>query len=318
MRNKKVTVTGANVLFFIFVIVFIAFQIILAFIDAILGGTLIKNNMYGMLIVNEYVLILLPVIIFAFVKKLDFKHVFRLNRFGILPALMIIGMSLPAYFAAGMLNTLVVYLLQFIGNVPAQSIPVPQSISELVLGLVVVAFSPALCEEMLNRGIMLKAYENRGSLNAVVITAIFFGIFHFDITNLLGPIFLGLLIGYYAIRTNSIFAAMLAHFMNNAIAEVLSYLFREDNATYDIVRISAQELGGTIIYGIAGLILLFVLLKVFNRITAGSARLKPAISSVKGDLVSIVSHWPVIIILVMYVLMAALYVFSITVMGVIS
>lgn len=313
MRNKKVTVTGANTLFFIFVVIFLTFQLFLGFINGILGGRLIENNVYGMLLLNEYVFILLPVLIYAIVKKLDFKAVFRFNRVGILPALLIVLASVPAYFVASMLNSFVVYLLQFLGEIPANTIPVPKSLSELLLGLLIVAFSPAVCEEMLNRGILLKAYESRGSVKAVVITAIFFGIFHFDVTNLLGPIFLGLLIGYYTIRTNSIFAAMLAHFLNNAIAEVLSFLFQNGMPEPEKITITLEELGGSALYGVAGLLFLSALLYLFRRVTEQSAVLKPSIASVRKDIISIISHWPVIVVLVLYILLAVLYLLYITV-----
>ena len=313
MRNRKVTVTGANILFFIFAISFLSYNLILGFVDAIAGGRIIKNNMYLMLFINEYIFILLPVIIYAVVKRLDFREVFRFRRLKIAPAALIILASLPAYFTAAMLNTFVVYVLQFVGDVPAQTIPVPQSIRELLLGLLLIAFSPALCEEMLNRGIMLKGYENRGSAKAVVITAIFFGLFHFDITNLFGPIFLGLLIGYYTIRTNSIFAAMLAHFMNNAIAEVFSYIFRNEIVEEYTVKILPGELGSSVFYGIAGLIILSFLLKLFKRVTDKSAVIKPPIANIRGDIVSILSHWPVIITLTLYILIAVMYILSIVV-----
>ena len=299
--------TGANLLFFIFVIIFLFSQLVLGLLNGILGGGLIENNMYGMLFLNEYIFILLPVLIFSLVKRLDFKAVFRFNRMGVLPAGLIILSAFPAYFVASMLNAFVVYLLQFIGDVPANTIPVPQSTGELFLGLLMVAFTPAVCEEMLNRGILLKAYETRGSMKAVVITAIFFGIFHLDITNLLGPIFLGLLIGYYAVRTHSIFAAMLAHFMNNAIAEVLSFFFQNGTPEPTKITISLEELGGSLLYGVGGLIFLAVLLRVFKRVTEERAVIKPPIASVGKDIVSIVSHWPVLAVLVLYILMAVLY-----------
>lgn len=310
MRSKRVTVTGANILFFIFVVIFLSFQLVLGFINGLLGGELVKNYVYGMLFINEYIFILLPVLIFAIIKKLDFKAVFRFNRLGILPAILIILSSFPAYFVASMLNSFVVYVLQFIGDIPANTIPVPKSVGEFLLGLLIVAVSPAVCEEMLNRGIMLKAYENRGSIKAVVITAIFFGIFHFDITNLLGPVFLGLLISYYAIRTNSIFAAMLAHFMNNAIAEVLGYLFQSGAPEPEKITISLEELGGSVLYGIAGLMFLSALLYFFKRITERTAVLRVPISGVRKDLVSIVSHWPVAVVLILYVLIAAMYILT--------
>jgi uncharacterized protein len=306
----KITVTGANLLFFIFTALFFAFQVVLAVLSIIYGGNLINNNIYGILIVNEYVLILIPVLIFAFVKKLNFKEVFRFNNPGLMPSILITVLSLPAYCVALMFNSLAAYLIQLIGNILPQPIPSTTNLKELAVGILVVAVSPAICEEMLHRGIMLKAYENRGTVKAVVITALLFGIFHFDITNLIGPVFLGLLIGYYVVRTNSIFAGMLAHFLNNSIAEVIQYIWKNRPETGNL-QISLNELGFVVLLGIGSLMLILSVTRLFNRVTKGKCRIRPSISSPGKDISSILSHWPVIVVLVMYFLILVLYLLSI-------
>ncbi|HHV98187.1 MAG TPA: CPBP family intramembrane metalloprotease [Clostridiaceae bacterium] len=317
--HKKSTVTGANKLFLLFTVFYLVFQIIIAFMAAVLSyiygadyyQRFFHENIYNILLTNQYIIILLPVIIYMLVNKLSFKEVFRLNKLDALPALLIILISVPALFTAAMLNTIVVYLLQFIGHIPAQPIPVPGNIKELITGLFVIAVSPAICEELLHRGIMLSAYENRGSIKAVVITSIIFGLFHFDITNLLGATFLGLLIGYYVIRTNSIYAGMLAHFMNNAINELMLYFWKNESSGSEIIVIPESELFASIVYGIGGLILVSVLIAVFCKATQGKAKYKPPVSNVKGDLVSILSHWPIISVLVLYIIITMFFISSI-------
>lgn len=309
--KKKVSVTGANLLFFVFVMLFLIFQIILTLLTAIKGPDFVDQNIYEVLLVNQYVLILIPVIVFMLLQGHSFKEVFRLNNPGFLPSCLIIACSVPAYFVASFINTLVAYLLQFVGNLPTQPIPVPQNPMELLTGILVVAVSPAICEELLHRGILLKAYENRGTVKAIFITSILFGFFHFDITNFFGPIFLGILIGYYVIRTNSIFAGMLAHFANNAIAELLQYLVRNEIPTGNTISIKLQELGVIAIYGIIGLVLLAVLLLILKKVTDGKPIIVPSISTIKDDFVSIASHWPIVTVLVLYTLLGGLYLVSI-------
>ncbi len=215
--NRKVTVTGVNLMFFIFTIVFIVYQ----FAIGIIFGQAIYDNMYIVLLINEFVMILGAVVIYCLIVKPDIRETFKLNKPGLVPMLLIAVTSVPAYFVAVMLNNIMLYFLQFVGRIPNSTIPVPKTIPELIIGILVVGVSPGVCEEIMHRGLMLKAYERRGSYRAIVITAIFFGVFHFDITNFLGPIFLGLIIGYYVVRTNSIFAGIFAHFLNNTIAEVI-------------------------------------------------------------------------------------------------
>ena len=308
--NKKVTVTGANIVFFVFSVIFIVYQI---FFAAILGESFFTENIYFVVLINEFVIILIPVLLYTLIKKADFRETFRIRKLNPVHASIIFLLSIAAYPVAMMLNNIVAYFLQFIGDIPAQPIPAPQNLQELLIGLLVVAVSPAICEELFHRGLLLSAYERRGSMKAVVITAIFFGIFHFDITNFLGPVFLGLLIGYYVIRTNSIFAGMLAHFMNNAISEVFQFFVADKNIP-EKVTVSSQELGQIIILGLAGILLTGLLLVLFNKVTAGKAVMVPSISRIRNDVFSILSHWPVILVLLLYFGLTAIYILSIALM----
>ncbi len=303
MKNK-ITVTGANITFFAFAVAFIAYQFFLV-IPAVFmyGGDSKKfalDNFVWITLISEYLIILVPVFTFVLVKRLKVKEVFRLNNPGLLPCLIIALIAVPASYAADALNTIVLYLLSFLGDVSRSPIPVPKDASGLITGLFVIAVTPAICEELLNRGILMSAYEKRGTMKAVVISALFFGVFHFDITNLAGPIFLGLLIGYYVIKTNSIFSGMLAHFLNNAYAIIMMYSLKNENLP-EKINISTPDLAYSLFFGVIALVIIFLLLKLLNNVTKSRESVRrPPISSIKGDVVSIVSHWPVIVVICLY------------------
>lgn len=306
--NNKVTIAGANFVFFTFVVLFLLFQIVLLAVSLFIGPDFIEDNTYSFLLVNEYILILIPTLVYMAAKRLSFRDVLRLNPLGWKPAVMIVLLALPAYFTALMLNNIVVYLLQSLGEVPGQNIPVPRNVGELLVGILIVGVSPALCEEVLNRGILLRAYENRGSLKAVLFTAILFGIFHFDVTNLLGPIFLGLLIGYYVLRTNSILAGMLAHFLNNTIAELLQYFLKEGKAPEGAFMFSPFEFMYLIASSIVGIMVVWALLRLFNRVELWRSPLRPSINTLGKDAAAIITHWPITVVVVLYVILATLYI----------
>ena len=180
MKNR-VTVTGANLVFLIFVTLYMFSQLVLSILMGILALTdgmensveFIKNNIYTLTFINEYFFMLGPVLIYAFVKKLDFKDVFRIRSPGLFPTILIILMAVPAYFVALALNSIVIYFLQFIGQIPAQPIPVPKNVPELLMGIFFIAITPGICEEVLHRGLILRAYEKRGTYKALVISSIF-------------------------------------------------------------------------------------------------------------------------------------------------
>jgi membrane protease YdiL (CAAX protease family) len=302
--NNKLTLTGANTMFFVFTAIFLTYQIMLG----MLLGSRLNEYIYAIIIINE-VLIASSVLIYSFVKKLNFKETFRLNKLGIVPALLIIAMSLPATYAAGMFNSLLIYPLQFIGEIPAQNIPTPGSLPQLMAGIAVIGVLPGVCEEIMHRGLLLKAYEKRGTYKAVIFTSIFFGLFHFDVTNLLGPVFLGLIIGYYVVRTNSIFAGMLAHFMNNTIAVTLRFLIREP--AKETLELSRMEFMASIAMGIGSLCVISVLMYVFTIVTKGKSVIMPRISGAKQDIKAVFTHWPIILVILFYIFTIVIFVLSI-------
>jgi sodium transport system permease protein len=92
-----------------------------------------------------------------------------------------------------------------------------------VFTLILMALSPAICEETLFRGPILRGLGTRvGAGSAIVLTAVLFGLFHLDVYRLVPATLLGVLLGYLAHATGSIVPSMLAHFCNNAILVTLA------------------------------------------------------------------------------------------------
>ena len=299
MKNK-LTLTGANKLFFAFTVVFLAYQ----FIASFFLGEVLYDNIYTIIIINE-VLVASFVLIYCFARKIDIRETFRIKKLGLAPALFITLLSVPLFLAATMLNKFVVYGLLFIADLPPQSLPVPKTPGELAVAVLITGVMPGVCEELMHRGFLLTAYERRGSYRAVVIVAILFGLFHFDIMNLLGPIFLGAVFGYYVIRTDSIFAGILAHFLNNAIVVVIQYLWG-DPSSVESLSLSWQELLGIITIGVPALAVAAVLLFLFKQITEGKTRIVQPVSRPGKDVKTVLSHWPIAAVMVLYIIMAIL------------
>jgi sodium transport system permease protein len=92
-----------------------------------------------------------------------------------------------------------------------------------VATLLLVAVSPAVCEECLFRGPILRGLRTRlDAAAAVILTAALFGLFHLDIYRLIPTTILGVLLGFVALESGSIVPAMVAHFCNNAMLITLA------------------------------------------------------------------------------------------------
>lgn len=88
--------------------------------------------------------------------------------------------------------------------------------------LVVVALTPAVCEELVFRGVLLQGLRSRlRGWTAVLLSAAVFGAFHLSFETAIRfvpTMWIGLLVGWVAWRTRSVLAGMGMHFVNNAVA----------------------------------------------------------------------------------------------------
>ncbi|HEX7499545.1 MAG TPA: type II CAAX endopeptidase family protein, partial [Polyangia bacterium] len=95
--------------------------------------------------------------------------------------------------------------------------------------LLLVAASPAICEECLFRGPILRGLCTRfHATAAVVLTAVLFGLFHLDLYRLIPTTVLGVLLGFLALESGSIVPSMVAHFCNNAVLITLASLHLDE------------------------------------------------------------------------------------------
>ncbi len=92
----------------------------------------------------------------------------------------------------------------------------------LVATLALVAASPAICEESLFRGPVLRGLRTRlGPFASVAITGLLFGLFHLNAYRLIPTALIGTLLGFVVLESDSIVPAMAAHFCNNAVLVAL-------------------------------------------------------------------------------------------------
>jgi sodium transport system permease protein len=134
-----------------------------------------------------------------------------------------------ASLAGGMLFGLSAWLV--VGLLADWLLPAPKQVVEslrhalsptesgrgFALTLLLVAVSPAICEEALFRGPILRGLTTRFSpLGAALLTGILFGLFHGDIWRFVPSAILGVGLSAIALASDSIVPAMVAHFLNNA------------------------------------------------------------------------------------------------------
>jgi hypothetical protein len=90
-----------------------------------------------------------------------------------------------------------------------------------IIRLGAIALTPAICEEITMRGVVLAGYNNISVRKAAIMTGMFFGMLHLDGNQLLYAFALGIVFAYLVRITNSIYTSMICHFIINGSQVVL-------------------------------------------------------------------------------------------------
>ena len=188
-----------------------------------LQGTLGERG----LLVSEWALLALPAVLFAALGPYDARRTLALKPVSpktLLGALLVALGAMPVGWALGWLQL--------------QYFEIPRDLAETLLKittaadpgrlawlLFLVALTPAVCEELVFRGVLFQSLAREMSAwRTVAVTAIVFGAFHVSTETairLLPTAWIGLAMGAVVWRARSTFASMLMHFVNNGLSVVL-------------------------------------------------------------------------------------------------
>jgi membrane protease YdiL (CAAX protease family) len=102
-----------------------------------------------------------------------------------------------------------------------------------LVSLTVIAFLPALCEELVMRGVLLPSLAARvGPAPALFLTAAIFAGIHFDPIRLLFTFVLGLVLGALRLRTGSLWPPVVVHLTLNALTFAIAPLVDDPSKPY--------------------------------------------------------------------------------------
>jgi membrane protease YdiL (CAAX protease family) len=187
-------------------------------------GVYVQNKNFATgILVTEYIIILIPSVLLLVIRKYNVKQILRLNPVSFLNLFIIMSIMFFSMWIVTVINFFNLWLINTIfGNVIIP--PLPISETPLLVNLLLIGVSAGVCEEVMFRGVIQRSFERFGKTSSIVITAFLFGLFHMDFQKLIGTFLLGIIIGFIVYRTNSLYAGMFAHFVNNSIAVLINYI----------------------------------------------------------------------------------------------
>lgn len=196
---------------------------------------------YGIII--SYPLMFIPAMLYASAKSRfdeNFTPGFKMdsNNFGRFSGIQIAAIVTVATLATAFMTDAISSLMP----------PMPEwleaTMKELLhapfwITLISVSVFAPLFEEWLCRGIVLRSLLTKYSpATAIIVSAVFFAIIHFNPWQAIPAFILGLLFGYVYYKTGSLKLTMLMHCANNTMAAVFSRIpaFEEAKSFIDVIN----------------------------------------------------------------------------------
>jgi membrane protease YdiL (CAAX protease family) len=147
------------------------------------------------------------------------------------------------------------------------------SFPEFLAIVIVIAITPAICEEFLFRGFVLSNFEKvTKPAAAIFFSGLLFALFHFHPFNLIPLIILGVYLSFTVYHSGSIYTAIICHFINNFISAVAVYVYgREEFISKEIPE---GEVMQVVLLGITSLLFFIGIIILIKKKSASKKTLE--------------------------------------------
>jgi uncharacterized protein len=297
-EERKAPFANMNPVLFVLVslaVVFITYQIIggliSVFFSGIEPGSSIKDIKTFRIVItfSQFMFILVPVIVLNILRGDDAGKIFKLNT----PDTKIFSLSILGIFVIQpflqlyvVIQNKLIFSLPFGGEfinklkdffdmMETALLGIVKSYTpfEFVIVVIVIAVTPAICEELLFRGLILSNLQKLvNASSAVIITGLLFAMFHFDPFNLIPLIILGIYLSAAAYLSGSIYTAMAVHFLNNFFSAGAVYFLGDDFANIS-TEVPADEFSQLVIWGSVSLVLFIVIIFLMRNVYRGNQKM---------------------------------------------
>lgn len=245
----------------------------------------------------QYIAFLIPISIYLLINRKDAERILRPNKLNFISLIIIFLIwlaSLPVMFL------FIELYVKFFGSTLADI--VAEDYHELFLwNFFFTAITPAVIEEILMRGIILDGYRNKPKFIAALLNGFMFGMLHLNSFQFFHTFIAGFISSYVVFATNSIFAGISIHLINNGLPLIINHLYQPNpNVGYagepDFVVLSLFA-----IIGVFSIYLLIKLLFKVNRIPIKENRIY------SGEKIFTL---PIILSIIIFIAFSALLIFS--------
>ena len=114
--------------------------------------------------------------------------------------------------------------------------------SEFIIAVFIIAFFPALFEEMFFRGALQSTLQRwwKSPVAAILVSSIIFSLIHLSIYLFLSRVLLGIGLGWIFYKSRNIWVGTVVHFLNNTFALIQIFVLSKADKKIDVSKLDAD------------------------------------------------------------------------------
>ena len=295
VNKANAPLRNINPLVFIIIslaVVFFLYQIVGGMIAyGVLGADMTAggNLVFARIIISfsQFMFIFAPALFLVYLKGDDLKAAFRLKMpklsvfllailgiFSIQPFLQFyLYFQNKLIFAVPFLKNFLEPIKELFDKLEATTLSLVTSNNalELIGVVVVIAVTPAICEEFLFRGLVLFNFEKiKTPAVSIFLTGFLFAAFHFHPFNLIPLTLLGVFLAFIVYHSGSIITSVVCHFINKFISAFAVYYYGKDITSES--NVTDKDINSLIISGIVSLIIFLAICFYIKKLSVKRAK----------------------------------------------
>jgi membrane protease YdiL (CAAX protease family) len=161
----------------------------------------------------------LLIVLFLRIENVPAKSALRLRR----PELSIVGLAVamvPAFWLSGIvLNLIAVMIFGYVTPMPPSAFP-SNGVQAIALAVTTMIVAP-VCEELMFRGYVFRAYERHRTWISIGVTGLIFALYHLRLQGVFALIPISIGLGVITWRTQSVLPSMAMHAAYNGISTLI-------------------------------------------------------------------------------------------------
>ena len=174
--------------------------------------------------VYEILYIGLPALLIILYYNKDRVAFLRLNPMKGSEILLTVLIGLGVYVANMFLTEANYVAATLFSDITLPTTPEINGVADKIFFIIQLAIVAPVLEELLMRGVIMRGLEGKSKWFAIIITGVFFGMLHLSYYTIVPKILAGILLCYVVFTTNSLYAGIIVHLINNALSGLLELI----------------------------------------------------------------------------------------------